>query len=102
MVESIGVLIGNERRLLENSFVLIIILSVLRTIIRPLQFNYLSYKLFLGKKILSDSKKKKKKKEVNFGESGLEILCQTPKKSLRIFIVRGIQSTTGILYRYQS
>ena len=28
---------------------------------RPLQFNYLSYELFFGKKILSDSKKKEKK-----------------------------------------
>ena len=42
-----------------------ILLQWLYLFIRPLQFNNLSYKLFLEKKILSDSKKKKKK--VTFG-----------------------------------
>ena len=68
--------------------------------IRPLQFNYLSYKLFLEKK---SSKKKEKKSPLwcLTDESGFEIFCQTPKKKkkkvqvLRIFFVRVIQSTTG-------
>ena len=70
---------------------------------RPLQFNYLSYELFLEKKSLSDSKKNNNKSRLwcLTDESGLEIFCQTPKKIkikvqvLRIFFVRVIQSTTG-------
>ena len=49
----------------------------------PLQFNYLSYELFWKKQPVRLQKKKKK---VDFGvkvidESGLEIFCQTQKKS---------------------
>ena len=47
-----------EFRVTEN-------LPILASYLRPLQFNYLSYELFLVKKILSDSKKKEKK--VTFG-----------------------------------
>ena len=43
---------------------------LLDTCLRPLQFNYLSYELFFGKNILSDSKKKKRKKStlVSYGQ----------------------------------
>ena len=56
----------------------------------------------MEKKILSDSKKKKEKSRIwcLTDESGLKIFCQTPKKKkvldLRIFIVRVIQSTSGV------
>ena len=71
--------------------------------LRPLQFNYLSYKLFLEKKILSDSKKKEKKKStlVSYGRKWfwnfLSDSPPPPKKVqvLRMFIARVIQSTTG-------
>ena len=50
--------------------------------IRPLQFNYLSYKLFLEKKSCQTPKKKEKKSYLwcLTDESGFEIFCQTPKK----------------------
>ena len=70
--------------------------------IRPLQFNYLSYKLFLEKKSCQTPKKKRKKSHLwcLMDESGFEIFCQAPKKKkkvqvLRIFFVSVIQSTTG-------
>ena len=72
---------------------------------RPLQFNYLSYKLFLEKKFCQTQKKKSRLWCLT-DESGLEIFYQTappppppPKKKvqvIRIFIVRVIQSTAGI------
>ena len=43
-------------------------------LVRPLQFNYLSYKLFFGKKILSDSKKKEKK--VTFGVLRMKVVLK--------------------------
>ena len=72
-------------------------------LLRPLQFNHLSYELFLEKKSCQTPKKKKKKSHLwcVTDESGFEIFCQTPKKKkkkvqvLRIFFVRVIQSTTG-------
>ena len=51
--------------------------------IRPLQFNYLPYKLFLEKKSCQTPKKKKEKKSHLWcltDESGFENFCQTPKK----------------------
>ena len=50
--------------------------------VRPLQFNYLSYKLFLEKKSCQTPKKKEKKSHLwcLTDESGFEIFCQTPKK----------------------
>ena len=69
--------------------------------LRPFQFNYLSYKLFLEKKSCQTPKKVKKSHLWCLtDESGFEIFCQTPKKKkkvqvLRIFFVRVIQSSTG-------
>ena len=69
--------------------------------LRPLQFNYLSYELFLEKKSCQTPKKKKKSHLWCLtDESGFKIFCQTPKKKkkvqvLRIFFVSVIQSTTG-------
>ena len=69
--------------------------------VRPLQFIYLSYKLFFGKRILSDSKKKEKK--VSFGVLRTKVVLkfsvglQKKKKKvqvLKIFFVRVIQTTT--------
>ena len=49
---------------------------------RPLQFNYLSYELFLEKKSCQTPKKKKKSQHWYLtDQSGFEIFCQTPKKS---------------------
>ena len=50
--------------------------------VRPLQFNYLSYELFLEKKSCQTPKKKEKKSHLwcLTDESGFEIFCQTPKK----------------------
>ena len=50
--------------------------------VRPLQFNYLSYELFLEKKSCQTPKKKKKKSSLvsSTDGSGFEIFCQTPKK----------------------
>ena len=49
--------------------------------IRPLQFNYLSYKLFLEKKSCQTPKKKKKSHLWCLtDESGFENFCQTPKE----------------------
>ena len=71
--------------------------------LRPLQFNYLSYKLFLEKKSCQTPKKKKKK--VTFGVLRTKMVSnfffRLPKKKekkvqvLRIFFVRVIQSSTG-------
>ena len=68
---------------------------------RPLQFNYLSYKLFLEKKSCQTPKKKEKK--VTFGVLRTKVVLkfsvrlQKKKKVqvLRIFFIRVIQSTTG-------
>ena len=69
---------------------------------RPLQFDYLSYELFLDKKSCQTPKKKKKK--VTFGVLRTKVVLkfsvrlQKKKKKvqvLRIFFVRVIQSTTG-------
>ena len=51
-------------------------------IIRPLQFDYLSYKLFLEKEFCQTPKNKIKSRlwYCLTDESGLEIVCQTPKK----------------------
>ena len=69
---------------------------------RPLQFNYLSYELFLEKKSCQTPKKRKKSHLWCLtDESGFKIFCQTPKKKkkkvqvLRIFFVSVIQSTKG-------
>ena len=71
--------------------------------IRPLQFNYLSYELFLEKKSCQTQKKRKKK--VDFGVLRtkvvwkLSVRLKKKKKKvldLRIFIVSVIQSTPGI------
>ena len=49
--------------------------------IRPLQFNYLSYELFLEKKILSDSKKKEKKSSlVSYGRKWFRTFLSDSKK----------------------
>ena len=47
--------------------------------VRPLQFNYLSYELFLEKKSCQTPKKKEKKSHLwcLTDESGFEIFCQT-------------------------
>ena len=68
--------------------------------LRPLQFNYLSYKLFLEKKSCQTQKKKKKKSSlVSYGRKWFwNFLSDSKKKKvqvLRIFFVRVIQSTTG-------
>ena len=73
------------------------------TSLRPLQFDYLSYKLFLEKNTCQTPKKKKKK--VTFGVLRTKVVLkfsvrlQKKKKKkvqvLRIFFVRVIQSTTG-------
>ena len=68
------------------------------TLLRPFQFNYLSYELFLEKKSCQTPKKKKKSHLWCLtDESGFEIFCQTPKnvQVLKIFFVRVIQSSTG-------
>ena len=75
--------------------------------LRPLQFNYLSYKLFLEKKSCQTPKKKEKK--VIFGVLRTKVVLkfsvrlQKKKKVqvLRIFFVSVIQSTTGS-YHYCS
>ena len=69
--------------------------------VRPLQFNYLSYELFLEKKSCQTPKKKEKK--VIFGVLRTKVVLkfsvrlQKKKKVqvLRIFFVSVIQSTTG-------
>ena len=57
-------------------------LHLMTELVRPFQFNYLSYKLFLEKKSCQTPKKKKKKSHLwcLTDESGFEIFCQTPKK----------------------
>ena len=73
-----------------------------RNLIRPLLFNYLSYKLFSEKK-KSCQTPKKKEKNVTFGVLRTKVVLKfyvTQKKKkkvqvLRIFFVRVIQSTTG-------
>ena len=82
-------------------FIMLLYLPSHQVQIRQLQFKYLSYKLFLEKKFCQTQKKIKIKSRLwcLTDESGLEIFCQTPKKKvqvLRIFILRVIQSTTGM------
>ena len=70
--------------------------------LRPLQFNYLSYKLFLEKNPVRLKKKKRKKSTlVSYGQKWFENFLSDSKKKkkvldLRIFIVRVIQSTSGV------
>ena len=54
----------------------------LRKCVRPLQFNYLSYELFLEKKSCQTPKKKEKKSHLWClkYKSGFEIFSQTQKK----------------------
>ena len=67
--------------------------------LRPLQFNYLSYELFLEKKFCQTPKQKKKKVTFSVLRTKLvlkfSVRLQKKKKVLRIFFVRVIQSTTG-------
>ena len=77
--------------------------SFLHHFVRPLQFNYLSYELFLEKKSCQTPKKKKKK--VIFGvlrtKVVLKFSVRLQKKKekkvqvLKIFFVSVIHSTTG-------
>ena len=73
-----------------------------KTCVRPLQFNYLSYDLFLEKKSCQTPKKKRKKSTLVFyGRKWFgNFLSDSKKKKkvldLRIFIVSVIQSTPGI------
>ena len=76
--------------------------QIFATNMGPLQFNYLSYELFLEKKSCQTPKKKKKK--VIFGVLRTKVVLkfsvrlQKKKKKvqvLRIFFVSVIQSTTG-------
>ena len=79
----------------------VFVLDIFSSRLRPLQFNYLSYKLFLEKKSCQTPKKKEKK--VTFGVLRTKVVLkfsvrlQKKKKVqvLRIFFVRVIQSTTG-------
>ena len=73
----------------------------MKTCLRPLQFNYLSYELFLEKKSCQTPKKKKKSHLWCLtDEVVLKFSVRLKKKKkkvqvLRIFFVSVIQSTTG-------